>query len=138
MKKKWRRRVILLGTIFALIFFNYRDSVWAEESQANKIYTETFPLNISQPIFQLNISGKTELFGENSLVRAVMVAKDGREHLIYETYWLLSENTKFSFINECEETCILEGVVPDHIRIEEENAKLTIESTNQNFKEEGS
>lgn len=92
--------------------------------------TEIFPFGQNRDkIYGLDATADIELKGENSLVRLILVDNNFNEHLIYESYQLLmEETTSFSIEAICEETSILDGILPYSIQIEIENAQLRLKS----------
>lgn len=82
------------------------------------VINETQSLPAGSPIYKLTISGQATFLHEISFLRIILVDKNKDEYLVYETSPLLSDKTSFSFDNSCEETCLLEGIAPDHLRIE--------------------
>jgi len=92
-------------------------------------YVNKIPLNTGGPIYGLKLSGKVNLNNPNSFVRAVLVDSKDNEYLVYEAYPLLVDSNNFTISNACEETCILDGVVPKYLRLEGNSSLLTIDKT---------
>jgi len=91
--------------------------------------SEIFPFEANRStIFGLAMKAKITFNNDNSLVRIILVDKQGAEYLIYETYPLLEDNASFDIDNLCEETCILNGIIPQSIRVEVKDAALTLKS----------
>ena len=86
-----------------------------------------FDGNVS-PIFGLALKANITFDNDKSLVRIILVDKQGTQYLIYETYPLLEDNASFNIDNLCEETGILNGVIPQSIKIEIKDASLTLNS----------
>ncbi|WP_320111527.1 PKD domain-containing protein [Draconibacterium orientale] len=107
----------------------------AQSILINQNYTETveiFPFGqIGKPIYGLDATADIKLNNENSLIRLLLLDNNFNEYLIYESYNLLleGENT-FSIKDICEETSILDGVIPYALQIEIENAQLKLKSIN--------
>lgn len=92
-------------------------------------YTLKYPLNIKKPIYEFKVSGDVALKANNSFVRVVMVDNQGKEYLVFESYPLVVETNKYKVSDTCEETCILNRVVPDYLRIEGDNSTFNITKT---------
>ena len=91
--------------------------------------TELFPFDKSvNKIYGLDISADIVLNNDESVVRFLLVDQNFKEYLIYETYSLLESNSSYSVENICEETAVLNGVKVYSVKIEINNAKLTLQS----------
>ncbi len=82
-------------------------------------------LDITSAIYSLSINGVVSLNSDSSLVRVVLVDKNNNEYLVYEGYPLIEDNS-VSIENVCEETCVLEGIVPASLKIQIEDASIDI------------
>ncbi len=94
---------------------------------ADEEYREEFPLEINKNIYGINISGSIQLHSETSLIRIILVDNDLYEHLVYETYPLIVNTNSYSITNVCEETCFLETITPQSLKIELINAAIEID-----------
>ena len=92
--------------------------------------TEIFPFGQNgDNIYGLDVTADIELNSDNSLVRLILTDNNFNEYLIYESYnLLLEEGSSFSVKDICEETGILDGVLPYSIQIKIENAQLKLKS----------
>ena len=79
-------------------------------------------------IFGLAVKASITFSSEKSLVRIVLVDKQGNEYLVYEAYPLIEESNSFSVDNLCEETAILNAVKPQSLRIELKDASIALNS----------
>ena len=64
----------------------------------------------------------------NYSVHLILVDEYFNEYLIYECYDLLEEDETIAVSELCEETCILNGVRPHSVKVELQNAEITIGS----------
>jgi hypothetical protein len=83
------------------------------------VESTVIPLGENKPIYSFSISGHGYIDGANTLIRVVLVDKEEREYLVYEGYSLLERGNSglFPFAKQCEETCILNGIVPSQLKI---------------------
>ncbi|OGY51220.1 MAG: hypothetical protein A3J65_02725 [Candidatus Buchananbacteria bacterium RIFCSPHIGHO2_02_FULL_45_11b] len=86
-----------------------------------------YSLKISKPLSSLSVSGKITLASGAGLARIVLVDKNQKEYLVYESYSLLADKKSFKIDNICEETCLLDSVNPDYLRIEVVDANLKLD-----------
>lgn len=113
--------------VYGVTNLNFETRKQAAEAPATAAeLLQDYPLNINKPVYKLTVSGKVNLSKPNSLARVVLIDNQQNEYLVYEAYPLISSQGSFSFGNACEETCLLDGVTPASLRIEGENASLTI------------
>ena len=82
----------------------------------------------SSGVYLLKAYGNVNLYSDSSLVRIVMVDSYGNHWLVYESYPLITDTNSFVFNAGCDETCFLDGIVPDSIRIDIISAFLTLDS----------
>lgn len=87
---------------------------------------EFYPFSSSDPIYGLNLSGSVTLNSDTSLIRVVLYDTLFNEYLVYESYPLISSQSSFSFYNECDETCFLDGVNPYSLELQVINATLNL------------
>lgn len=87
-------------------------------SQLKTEIDEAYPLKTNQPIYRLAIDGNVSLLKKTSYIRFILVGKNKAEYLIYEAYPLTVDQVIFSFTDKCEETCLLNKVIPDYIKID--------------------
>jgi len=86
-------------------------------------------IKLPDNLVSLEISGSVTLDNKDSFARVILKDKNDNEYLIYEaSYPLTQENTLIQFTDVCEETCILNHVDYDSLRIELFNAKISINS----------
>jgi len=86
-----------------------------------------FPFVKNERIYRLAISGSIQLYKDNSLIRVILVGDDFHEYLVYEAYPLIVDTNSVKIIDECEETCIIEGIAPHSLKIELIDASLQID-----------
>lgn len=105
------------------------DPATIEINQTFTTENEIFPFDdIGSTIFGLALSAQVSLENDKGFVRVILVDKKYEEHLIYEAYSLLEPNLSFSIDKICEETCILNSVKPQSVRVEITDATITINS----------
>lgn len=96
----------------------------------NKAFSQdyVFPLDLNKPIYSLSINASVNL-KEGGLVRVVLVDKNGNEYLVYEGHQLITDlkNNQTSFRKICEESCVLDAIVPSSLKIQLEEADIKIE-----------
>ncbi len=80
-------------------------------------------------IYGLSIDAKVNLIADNSLVRVVLVSGEN-EYLVYEGYPVIVNKGKITVNNFCEETCALDGIGFDSLKIQIENSTIDLRSVN--------
>jgi hypothetical protein len=86
------------------------------------------PFTTNLPIYSLKVYGNITLYSDSSLVRIVLTDSFGSHFLVFEAYPLITDSNSFVFEAGCDETCFLDGIVPDSIRIDILNAFLKLDS----------
>jgi len=89
---------------------------------------QTMLVDSVQNIYGLSITGDVNLLDNNaSSLKVILVDNSSqKEYLVYETYPALTDNPVFSIQELCEETCILPLINTFSLRIELENASISI------------
>lgn len=82
------------------------------------------PFKNQNPILSLGIKAKFSMNSQNSFARIVLSDKNGNEYLIFEGSKLFVDTDTFSLTDYAEETAILNGVIPDLIKIEIYDASI--------------
>ena len=96
----------------------------------NSIYensTTITPFINTYPISGLCISGTIRKQSEDYLVRIILKDKDKHEHCILESYDMINDSITFSFKDYCEETALVDCIVPDSIVIIVHHATLKLD-----------
>jgi C1A family cysteine protease len=89
--------------------------------------TVSIPFDNPQNIYALSITGKVGLNSDESSVKVILVDNAMlREYLLYETYPILTDQFSFSIQEVCEETCLLPQIPSFSLRIELEEAFISI------------
>ncbi|NOY96968.1 MAG: hypothetical protein GXO81_11495 [Chlorobi bacterium] len=86
--------------------------------------TEIFPFN-NETLYGTGINGNIVFNSDTSLVRLIL--KDsisGLEYMVYETYPMLDTIWDFSFNEECEETCFLDGFMATSVIVQVRDASI--------------
>ncbi|MEI7463278.1 MAG: hypothetical protein WCK03_02665 [Candidatus Taylorbacteria bacterium] len=96
----------------------------------NKTFTQNgvYPLSIGKPVYGLQIAADTYLSSGTSLVRVILTDNRGNEYLVFEGSPITFGQGAFSISNYCEETCLLNGIIPTSLKIEVLNGSVTIKS----------
>jgi len=84
------------------------------------------PISVKQKITGLSVSGNITFTGEKGFVRIVLTDDYENDYLILETNTFFENDTNISFDAFCEETALLNGVLPKQITIECTDAQVTI------------
>jgi C1A family cysteine protease len=97
------------------------------QTKIDKIFyaSQDYKLDIPLKLVSLGLSGSVNLENEESYARVILKDKENNEYLIYEANYLLAPKN-FQFTDVCEETCVLNFVVPDSLEIELSGASLNI------------
>jgi PKD repeat protein len=91
--------------------------------------TELYPFgNVTGSIFGMSVSGKVTFTNEDGELRIILVDKNHREYLAYEMYSLLADKNEVAFDGLCDETTLLDGIVPGYIRIELKNGVVNLDA----------
>ena len=85
------------------------------------------PFNGEHGIYSFTMFGDINLSSDSSLVRVVLIDRNGNHFLVYEAYPLITTFNSFSVDGVCDETCYLDGIDPDSIRIDIVNAIINID-----------
>jgi hypothetical protein len=81
----------------------------------------------TDPITSLSLTARIDLRADDSLARVILVDAAGREHLVYEVYPLLVEGRSVRVEDACEETCLLDPVAPQALRLDLVDATVSVE-----------
>jgi len=84
------------------------------------------PITLQQNISGLSISGIATFTGKMGFVRIVFTDIDENDYLVLETNTIFENNTSISFVDFCEETALMNNVLPKQIQIECVDAEITI------------
>ena len=76
----------------------------------------------------LSITGSFEKTSDEYLVRVLLKDVKGKEYLVMESYEEICDKSSQVFTDYCEETIMLEGIVPDSIKVFVRDATVRIES----------
>ena len=76
--------------------------------------TEIFPFT-NQQINGAGINGTVTLNSDTSLIRIILKDSLTVEYMVFESHPLLDTTWNFSFSDECEETCFMDGFTPTSI-----------------------
>ena len=89
-----------------------------------------YALNMTTPVSGLAVGAEITLSSDDSLARIILVDKNSKEYLVYESFASLNGKSSFSVGSICEETCVLNNIVPDRLKIQTNNATVTISYVN--------
>lgn len=121
--------------ILLVIFFCFGLSTTglAQIIPINQVFSSdtTFsPFTGNHTVYSFKISCDAELYSDSSLVRIILIDQSSNHYLVYETYPLITLTDKPSAGGACDETCFMDGVIPDSIRIDIINATVTLDVLN--------
>lgn len=140
MKKLTFSALIPLFLLFSLLAFGQPDDLKGFKMKGinptkigiNKVMettSELFPfMEGTTSIFGLSVSGRVTFTDDNGELRIILVDKNHREYLAYEMYSLLAANNEVIIDELCDETTLLEGIVPGYLRIELKNGVLNLDA----------
>jgi len=84
------------------------------------------PIMLQQRISGLSVSGNITFTGEKGFVRIVLTDDYENEYLVLETNTIFENKTNISFNGFCEETALLNNIIPKEIIIECVDAQVKI------------
>lgn len=125
---------VFITFCFSILFVLTVFHASAQNIRINQTFTQdtTFnPFNGLSQTYSMKVSGNVQLFSDSSLVRIVMIDRNGNRFLVFETYPLITLNNSFDFNEACDETCFLEGILPDSIRVDIINASVKLNTIYQ-------
>jgi len=79
-----------------------------------------------KPIYSMAVSGSVTMNEAGGYARIILTDTSGNEYLMYEGQGPFDSGS-FSFENTCEETCVLNGVVPKQVSVELSGAEIYID-----------
>lgn len=115
MRKKHISYSIVIIIILMFITVNLKSQVILINHTFAKD-TVLFPFSSSDSINSFKISGSVKLYGDNSLIRVILIDDLSNEYLAYEAYQLISVSDSFAISNICYETCLLNLAIPYKIK----------------------
>jgi C1A family cysteine protease len=139
MKKQSFTSMVVLLLFFSMTAFAQPDDLSGFKMKGtnpvqvriDKLISSTSGLNPfsqeSGAIYGLSVSGKVTFTDDNGELKIILTDRNHREYLVYEMYSLLAVNKEVVFNDLCEETSLLEGIVPAELRIELKNAELQLD-----------
>jgi hypothetical protein len=86
------------------------------------------PFTGSSPVYSLSMSGGVNLYSDSSLVLVVLIDTCENHYLVFESYPLITTENMFDTLGACDETCFLDGVICDSLRIDIISAFLDLDS----------
>lgn len=134
---KVKKISILLLVVFVSVIANASDAFkLSKTSQTSRILvnrdfavSEVFKPFVSDiQITGLSITGRVEKKNNNYLVRVILKDKKGASHLVLESYEMKNSADSFTLEDYCEETALLNNIVPEEISVIVKNAIVTIQS----------
>lgn len=84
------------------------------------------PVTLEQTISGLSVSGTITFTGEMGFVRIVLTDDFENEYLVLETNTIFENDTTILFYEICEETALLNNILPKELIIKCTDAVLTI------------
>jgi len=101
-----------------------------ENNLSQSDYTKILPLANKDPLYKFSVDGKVELNSNSSFLRIILVDDEKNEYLVYETDVLLADSNSFSVVDACVETCVLNGITSDFLRVEGNRSTFELSKTN--------
>ena len=100
------------------------------ETLYEELFIETgehiLPLSLNQSISGFSVSGHITFTGEMGFVRIVLTDNFDNDYLVLETNTIFENETTLSFNEFCEETALLDNILPKQLMIECTDAEVTI------------
>lgn len=117
----------VLGLIFTTIVFSQTPAFDSTITinQTFSTHSEIFPFTGYQ-MYGVGINGTITFNSDTAIVKIVLRDSLSVDYLVFESNSYLESRPSFTFNEECEETCFLDGFVPTSIEIQILNASLTI------------
>ena len=88
--------------------------------------TEIFPFS-GETLYGTGVNGNITFNSDSSLIRIILKDSLSIEYMIYETYPMLDTVWNFTFNEECEETCFLDGFIATSMIIQVRDASIYTE-----------
>ncbi len=86
------------------------------------------PFSGNVSLYSIKLNCQVELLSDSSLVRVVMIDTSSNHYLVYESYPLITFSRNYTAEEVCDETCFMNGIVADSLRIDLINAVVTIDT----------
>jgi len=121
---------LLISASFSLFPISPAHTTQPKIIGIDKLFSESqviYQFDTTQRIYGLALSGSLQLHQDKSLIRLILVTEDHSEYLVYEAYPLIVDSNSLQITKVCEETCILEGIVPRSLKIELIDSSLQID-----------
>jgi C1A family cysteine protease len=108
-----------------------KDLVTISINQSLSGTSELFPFDGKvREIYGLDLTADITLKSDKSLVRVILVDQNYEEYLVYEMYPLLTADQVVPVKKICEETALLNSVKPKSLRVEIQDAVVTLYTIN--------
>jgi C1A family cysteine protease len=128
-KKASGRKVIQISTSsdFLIPLKNIKEINIDQSISTN---TEFRPFDRKSKLASLGISAQVSFENPDKpgAVRVVLLDQVGNEYLVYETHSQLTVENNFDVDNICQETCLLDYVSPDLLRLEIRHATINLKT----------
>jgi hypothetical protein len=119
-------RCLLVGIILLCSIVAKSQVIVLNQSFSSDTLIAPFPCKT--PAYGMKLSGNVVLLTDSSLVRVVLIDAYDNHLLLYEAYPLITTDSSFTFSGGCDETCFMNGIVPDSLRIDIINAMVTLDT----------
>lgn len=130
----WLISLLILGPVAVWLGGSRPPRLLPLQPEPPQFKTSTVSLPLNQSVYRFTVSGRIRLNNDNDFARIILVDKQGREYLVYETYSAITDEPELTLTNACEETCRLNAITPDHYRLESGQADITISTTGHSRK----
>ena len=110
--------------------FSVSESTPVDVIKIAKSFTEPAELNLNygSPVTSAIFSGKIVLENETSFARVILRDTSGRSYLIFDSFYMTSEENTYDLANICEETCNLNSITPASLFIDVSYATIYVDN----------
>ena len=125
----------IVAICMILLFLQSKLNAQYVNYQINNAYINNSNIDISNYhdlIYGLDVNATITLNSDSSLVRIILVDNSGVKYLVFEAYTLKDSIGNITAANECDETCMLNGVSPTFILLQVIDATINLNSINMN------
>ncbi|MFA6422132.1 MAG: C1 family peptidase [Candidatus Buchananbacteria bacterium] len=121
------------GSTTTLADFSIGGSSYGVKTNSTKSFISSstnYQLGMASVVYGLSLNAGINLRADDSLIRVVLVDKNNKEYLVYEAYPVLNNKGQITVSNICEETCVLNAIVPAYLKLQINDAEITINAVN--------
>ena len=114
-----KKTILSIALLFFVGFIFSQTPLFDNTISINQTFTTTteiFPFT-NQQMNGVGINGNVTLYSDTSLLRIILKDSLTFEYMVFESHPLLDTIWNFSFSDECEETCFMDGFTPTSLLI---------------------